>query len=186
MPPFKKQKAQKGEVVAYQHGKCLAMQWQDKVVTFLSSIHAATMEEVANRKDEVNLKPTIVLDYNNTMGGVDKCDQNLSYYPCTRNRQNVYYKKIFQHLMEMAIFNAYVLYAKSGGKGTHLDFRVKLVEELLLNIHDEQKTPKRGNSSRSNLVRHQGRHFHRKIPPHREESKPHVKVRSVLPVWQQR
>lgn len=80
MPPFKDISLKKGGICAYQRGKCLALQWRDKkLVTFLSTIHSPTMQDLVKRRNVQVSKPIIALDYNNTMGGIDRSDQNLSY-----------------------------------------------------------------------------------------------------------
>ncbi|GFV55065.1 piggyBac transposable element-derived protein 4 [Trichonephila clavipes] len=59
-------------------------------------------------------KPKIVLDYNNTMGNVDRMDQQIGYYDLTRSRQRKYHKKIFPYLLDITIFNAFQLWGKKG------------------------------------------------------------------------
>ncbi|GFY54124.1 hypothetical protein TNIN_79361 [Trichonephila inaurata madagascariensis] len=44
------------------------------------------MIEFEDRKKEKKLKPKVVHDYNNTMGGVEKVDQHLTGYPVARKR----------------------------------------------------------------------------------------------------
>lgn len=132
MPNFDTKRLRKGEIEAFQRGKCLCLQWKDKKpVTFLSTVHSAGSTDVTNRKGEVVSKPIIVIDYNNTMGGVDKSDQNLSDYPSARDGQKIYYKKLFRHLVDMVIYNASALYTKSGNSISHLEFRLSLVEGLI-------------------------------------------------------
>ena len=46
-------------------------------------MHNAEMVDVAVRRGPVQ-KPKVVLDYNYTMGGVDRVDQHLSCYPTPR------------------------------------------------------------------------------------------------------
>lgn len=166
MPPLRDANLKKGDIVAYQRGKCMALQWRDKkLVTLLSTVHDATMTEVVNRKKEKVSKPAVVIDYNHTMGGVDKSDQMLSYYPATRSRQKIYYKNIFRHLLDMAVFNAFVLHQKQGGKLSHLEFRLAVVEGLIQKYHDPNRILKRGRPSDTSLQRLTARHFVSYIPP---------------------
>lgn len=166
MPEFKKIKLNKGEVAAFQRGKCLTMQWRDKkLVTFLSTVHSPTMQDVVNSKNEQVSKPAVALDYNNTISGVDRSDQNMSYYSSLRKGQKVYYKKLFCLLLDISIFNAFCLYKKQGGTLSHLDFHVRLVELLLQRYLDSEERPRQGPRSDCTLMRLKGHHFPRKIPP---------------------
>ncbi|KAG0417831.1 hypothetical protein HPB47_005330 [Ixodes persulcatus] len=75
MPPLKDANLKKGDIVAYQRGKCMALQWRDKkLASLLSTVHDATMTEMVNRKKETVSIPAVVIDYNHTVGGVDKSD----------------------------------------------------------------------------------------------------------------
>ncbi|KAG0414574.1 hypothetical protein HPB47_008270 [Ixodes persulcatus] len=143
MPPFKDLKLKKGEVGAFQRGKCMALQWRHKkLVTLLSTVHDATVVEGVNARNEKVVKPAAVYDYNNTMGGVDKSDQNLSYYPAVRDGQKVYYKKIFGHLFDMCVYDSFVLYKKQGGELSQLDYRLDLVEKVIAANHDGSQRKK--------------------------------------------
>ena len=53
-----------------------------------------------------------ISDYNNTMGGVDLCIQEMSYYPTTRKQQGKYYIKNFRQFLDKSLWNAYALYKK--------------------------------------------------------------------------
>ncbi|GFX69365.1 piggyBac transposable element-derived protein 4 [Trichonephila clavipes] len=72
----------KGEIIAFQKGKMCVLKWKDKKpLHMLSTFHNADMMEVKAKKgDSVKLKPKAVVFYNNSMGGVDRSDQCLSYY----------------------------------------------------------------------------------------------------------
>lgn len=87
MPPqIKNKKLKKGEVAAYQKGKMMVLRWKDKKeVTLLSTVHNSEMQTVEKRGISVR-KPKIVVDYNDTMGGVDRVDQHLADYPIPRKR----------------------------------------------------------------------------------------------------
>ena len=92
---LRKAKLKKGEVSAYERGKVTVLRWKDKKdVNLLSTIHNAEIVNVEKR-GVVKSKPKLVLEYNNTMGGVDKVDQHLTDYPVPRKRGKKYYKKIF-------------------------------------------------------------------------------------------
>ena len=68
---MKQEKLQKGEVSAYSRGKLLAFKWKDKKdVLLLSSIYSAHLVDVETRTGSVS-KPKVVMNYNNTMGGVN-------------------------------------------------------------------------------------------------------------------
>ncbi len=65
------------------------------------------------------------------MGGVDHMDACIVAYSCARKRGNKFYKKIFFHLFDLAIWNVFVIYKKVLGNGmTHLDFRLDLIRTI--------------------------------------------------------
>ncbi|GBO46228.1 PiggyBac transposable element-derived protein 4 [Araneus ventricosus] len=93
---FKTMKLKKGEIKAFQKGKIMVLQWRDKkTLIMLSTTHNAELVSVESRKSTTKQKLKVVVDYNRSMGGVDKSDQCLLYYPSTRSRQRKYYKKYF-------------------------------------------------------------------------------------------
>ncbi|GBM28228.1 PiggyBac transposable element-derived protein 4 [Araneus ventricosus] len=129
---LQKKKLKLGEICAYQRGKVCLIKWMDKkAVSLLSTIHNPIMIEVPSYKNEVRKKPKVVMEYNNTMGGVDRMDQHLTNYPVTKKRGKKYYKKIFFHLLEVSLWNAFVLYQKHGGKYSHLNFRLDIIDRLI-------------------------------------------------------
>lgn len=68
------------------------MRWHDKKDVYIISMKHSKAEMVdtgklrrkKGDKAETVLKPTCVLEYNREMGGVDKQDQSLAYFPVTR------------------------------------------------------------------------------------------------------
>ena len=123
---------QKGSVIAYQKGKICVLKWKDKKpVLMLSTVHTANFKDIITKDKKTSKKPEAVIDYNQNMGGVDKSDQCLSYYPVARNHQRKYYKKIFRHLINQSVWNSYVIHKKKGGGISHIDFRMKLIERLI-------------------------------------------------------
>ncbi|GBM99291.1 PiggyBac transposable element-derived protein 4 [Araneus ventricosus] len=102
------------------------------------------------------------------MGGVDKADQCLSYYPTVRNQQKKYYLKIFRQILNQSVWNSFVLYKKNGGTMSHLDFRLQLVEELA-KIYGESKHSSQNTTSSDRL---NGRHFPSHIQPTQKKKAP--------------
>ncbi|KAF8763526.1 PiggyBac transposable element-derived protein like [Argiope bruennichi] len=143
----------------------MVLQWKDKkVLTMLSTIHNAALVSVESKiSTTTKQKPKVVVDYNRSMGGVDKSDQCLAYYSSPRSRQRKYYKKIFRHLLDQAVWNAFLLYKKNGGSVNHLEFRMRLIERLCEEGRGlpSSKVPK----SIENVGRLTGRHFPSLVAP---------------------
>lgn len=163
---LKTTKLRKGEITGFQRGKVTVMKWKDKKdVSLLSTVHSLQMSTVEKRQKQMK-KPQAVVDYNDTMGGVDRVDQHLAEYATPRKRGKKYYKKIFFHLLDLALWNSFVLYKKSGGTKLHLDFRLALVNEILKKYHNEVSSPRIGRPSTTpNPLRLSGRHFPEYLPP---------------------
>ena len=168
-----KEKLKKGEIISYSRGKLTAMRWKDKKdVSLLSTIHNAAMVEVEKR-DVLEMKPKAVMDYNNTMGGVDRVDQHLADYPTPRKRGKRYYKKIFFHILDLTVWNAYCLYKKSGGNKKPLQFRIQLIDKLLQENQPRLTSPKAGRPGRTPpLARLTERHFPDIIPATEKKKSP--------------
>ncbi|GBL75918.1 PiggyBac transposable element-derived protein 4 [Araneus ventricosus] len=111
------------------------------------------------------------------MGGVDKADQCLSYYPVARNQQRKYYKKIFRYLLSQAVWNAFVIFKKNRGKMRQVEFRMKLIERLI-EVTVCNPSTRRGPfpKSEENVVRLTGRHF----PFYVDESESRKKSRKCV------
>ncbi|XP_023238888.1 piggyBac transposable element-derived protein 4-like [Centruroides sculpturatus] len=138
-------KLKKGETVAMQRGKVMALKWQDKrAVTLLSTVHNPSMVRKQTHAGKIVVKPQVVVDYNDTMGGVDVLDQHLRDYPVARKRGKKFYKKVFFHLLDICTFNAFVLYKKNGGVLSHLDFRINIIETIIQKYHTETRVTKHG------------------------------------------
>ena len=83
LPPAMKRKMKmKGEliVIQLQKGNLVTTAFHDKRTVHLLSTNQITGTAADGR-------PLVLLDYNKTMGGVDKLDQQLSYYPLGRPRK---------------------------------------------------------------------------------------------------
>ncbi|GFY06669.1 piggyBac transposable element-derived protein 4 [Trichonephila clavipes] len=160
---FKSSTLKKEEIIAFQKGKMCVLKWKDKKpLHMLRTFHNADMMEVKAKKgDSVKLKPKAVVFYNNSMGGVDRSDQCLSYYPLSvaRNQQRKYYK-IFRHLLNQIVWNSFVIFKKNGRILNHIGFRMKLIERLIEEGGSDSSSRNFASPNISeNVVRLVGRHF---------------------------
>lgn len=120
-----------GEVLATYSSDLSLMVWRDaNLVSMISTYHHLQVG-THDKYNRVAYKPQIVLDYNKSMGGVDRKDQFLSAQPIERARNKVWYKKLFRRLFSTAIFNCFVIFASHNRNITHRQFRIILAEELL-------------------------------------------------------
>lgn len=125
-------KLKKGEIACAFRRKTMALKWKDKRdVGILSSIHDNAMVQVKSRRGRAGIKPQAIADYNANMGGVDLSDNLLTHFSCARNRLKKFYKKIFLHLLDMAILNAFLMYKKNGGNLTRADYIMDVSERLV-------------------------------------------------------
>lgn len=85
-----------------------------KVVHFLSTAHGHTEHAIPDRRQRgIRHRPHGSDAYNKNMGGVNKQDQLLQPYDCTRKSMK-WTKKLFFHFLKIAACNAFILAHKSG------------------------------------------------------------------------
>jgi len=103
----------------------------DKLVTLISSLH----DDITI--DETNKKPIIIMNYNETKGGVDSFDQMCQNMNAGRKTQR-WPLCIFYNMINIASINAYVIYLHnfrknntSGSKPlSRFQFMIRLQEQL--------------------------------------------------------
>lgn len=128
-------KIPKGQVKTFCSDTMIAMLWRDKkIVSKLSTCQTAELVDTGklNRKTgEAVTKPKCVIEYNDNMGGVDKCDQVIAPYQIPRKTLR-WYQKIAANVLDTVIFNSHIIYDHLHGKKTpHLDFRIMLIREII-------------------------------------------------------
>ena len=167
---IKNKKLKKGEEIAFQKGKMMIMKWQDKrTVAVLSTVYSTVMNSFI-KNGNISNKPQAILDYNHTIGGVDRMDASLANYSIKR-KQKYYYKKVFRQLLDISVWNAFILYKKMGGGLSNLNFRLKLIER----IAEENIKRKNDISSTQRVcsaIRFEGNHFPSYIPPSEKKLQP--------------
>ncbi|KAK9680994.1 DDE Tnp 1-like zinc-ribbon [Popillia japonica] len=172
-PGLGTKKTAKGDCLAYQRGKVMVLKWHDKkYVHLLSTVHNPEQVVTTKKNKEGNSikKPKVVVDYNYTMGGVDRLDQHLRNYQIAKTRGKKYYKKIFFHLLDLAVFNSFVLYQKNGGRMSNLDYRTELVEQMIRKYHSSTIPKKRGRPNQIGALRLTERHFPDFVPSTEKKS----------------
>jgi hypothetical protein len=128
---------QRGQFEHRQKDRLVATVWMDRApVYFLSTcvspLEGATVKRRDDEGKEVTVNcPTVVVNYNNYVHGVDTVNQLSSYYGIGR-RSLKWWRSVAWWLFDIAIVNAYTL-----GRLTHakkwpgiLDFRIDLMKEL--------------------------------------------------------
>ena len=80
-----KEKLERGESKFLRIDKLAAVDWRDKRDIYACSTIQGTGVDIRERKHGNPVtKPKIIINYNNHMNGVDKCDQFLALYPFCR------------------------------------------------------------------------------------------------------
>ncbi|KAG0433428.1 PiggyBac transposable element-derived protein 4 [Dictyocoela muelleri] len=136
-------KLKRGEVATQSTSGLLALKWKDKKDVYLLSTKHKNSEIIDTgkmrwdkKKKEVHkiIKPACVIEYNFGMGGVDRQDQVTACFPIMKKFMKGY-KKMFFYMMDIALFNSYVIYCKLSAttktKMHFVDFRLDIAERLL-------------------------------------------------------
>jgi hypothetical protein len=138
-----KTKLKRGDIRVRTRADLTAILWRDKRdVRVLSNIHNAPAEgNFCNERGKA-IKPQIVMDYSHHMGYVNKGDRMANIYSISR-RTFKWTKKLFVHLLDLAILNSYILHSSCGGKNiSHRDFRFTLVRNMPAHAGPERRAPR--------------------------------------------
>lgn len=125
-------KLKRGErIVRYTNGVMIA-KWRDnRDVMYISTEFRDNLIKYFNKRHQEKEKPEAIYNYNRFMGGIDKKDQMMSYYPFERKTLR-WYKKIGIHIIYMLLMNSYFLYKKYvRAKMSLYDYRLEVLEYLL-------------------------------------------------------
>ena len=157
----------------------LALKWQDKrEVHMLSTIHstAYTNSNKTDRQTGERLqKPVCIVDYTNNMGAVDHVDMQISFSECVRKTIK-WYKKLFIHLLDMAVYNAFVIYKMQNNTSYQLsDFRLEIIRQILTKYGPQRSSTIGRPSTRDSPLRLTARHFPSLIPQTLQSKQPQRK-----------
>ncbi|CAI6352915.1 unnamed protein product [Macrosiphum euphorbiae] len=127
----------------------IAVSWLDNKIVNMVSTYAGSQPVIEKKrffKSENRHKiitcPNVVGVYNSYMGGVDLIDSMLGYYRIPLSSKK-YYMKIFYHLIDLCVVNAWLLYRRVHPSEPYLslvDFKI-LISEVLCEM--KRTTPKR-------------------------------------------
>ena len=135
MPKFTK-KLKRGETECCRRKMLLAIKWSDKRhVSMLTTVNTPAIVDTSKKHyatGEFIRKPECVVSYTKNMGAVDKTDMQISLTECTRKTRK-WYRKLFFHLVDMCLYNAFVLYRvnTNNKKMQFIQFRTNVAEQLL-------------------------------------------------------
>jgi hypothetical protein len=146
--PIMDEKLEKGLFDYKNTDNLLALRWRDKKdVYMLTSAHEPKMIVTTKTNYATGLnksKPACVVDYNLNMGSVDMVDMVLSAINSCRKSLK-WYKKYFFHLLDMSIYNSYILYQQvTNKKLKYSKFHLILIKQILQKYPQENKRQARG------------------------------------------
>ncbi|KAK3740708.1 hypothetical protein RRG08_048952 [Elysia crispata] len=155
----------KGATVTAAKGPLLAQKFSDKKIVYMIFTGHTTETKTRRRHGGQEQDFPIIIDhYNHNMGGVDRLDQLLEPYDCTR-KTVAWYRKLALHFIQLAVLNAWNLHRHCGGKLPVHDFIRQVAGGLLLAPTEILET-----QDNENIARLTGRHFIETIPPTRKSN----------------
>jgi hypothetical protein len=126
-------KLKAGETVANYANGVLVAKWRDKRdVTFVSTEFENRLVDYFDKRGNSKSKPLPILKYNENMGGIDRQEQYLSYYPCHRKTLR-WYKKISigTHLSVATVKFIFFFLKYTNPRMSFYDFRLNIIKNLL-------------------------------------------------------
>jgi len=165
-------KLEVGQTESEHTSTMLAIRWKDRRdVYMLTTQFENQMIAVIGKKDHHGnqvMKPLSVLKYNENMGAIDKTDMLLSSVECVRKTIK-WYKKLFFHLIDLSLLNAYSSYKTVTGKHLSLaSYQLQLIREILTKYSKKSASNKTGHPhSRDTVIpmRLSDRHFPTTVSP---------------------
>ena len=142
----------RGESIKMQRDAMVAVVWHDKRDVRIISTNSQPTDEIVKRRSGHILTdvpcPSVIMNYNKNMGGVDLADQLRSYYEIGRNAKK-YWKCLMFYLLNICVVNSYIIYKetlRANGKRphTHLQYRQKLIDQLIGGFTSRRRVGRRG------------------------------------------
>ncbi|KAM4042928.1 piggyBac transposable element-derived protein 4-like [Anomaloglossus baeobatrachus] len=158
------QRLEKGESRALCSGNVLCVRYKDKrEVHVLSTLHGlSSTPDTVHGTGAKTGAPACAQECTKYMRGVDLSDQMLEPYSAAR-QMRLWYKKLALHIVQMALYNAYVLSRRAGHRGTFPEFQEAVIRHLLLGVPEEQ-APTTSSFAMESTRTVLGQHFPGKVP----------------------
>ncbi|KAJ8926270.1 hypothetical protein NQ314_021391, partial [Rhamnusium bicolor] len=130
-----------GTKAKYSNGIMIG-KWKDKRdVLYISTEFPNTMVTFTKKRAQEKVKPLPILNYNKFMSGVDRQDQMMAYYPCSRKTLR-WYKKLAIHFFQLILVNSHYMFNEYSGKRlTFYDYRLEVIRGLLGASLSKPKAP---------------------------------------------
>lgn len=98
----------------YRQGETLLVSYRQlatrkQVIVLSTATHTEDKIIRSKKSNGEGLKPVLIDKYNQFMGGVDVSDKSVYHNSCDRHTTK-YWKKLFFNYLDIAMFNAYVMY----------------------------------------------------------------------------
>ena len=117
---------------------CLKLKDKREGFMLTSAINPTLVSVVNTRHVQGKRKPSVVDNYSKKMGGVDKSDQLMSYFPLAR-RTSKWTTKLFMHLYTLSVIQSSIIYNKlqllNGNKKVPLPQYIKILGKELTEAH---------------------------------------------------
>ena len=108
----------------------------------LTNIHISPAKDNFCTERGKAIKPQIVIDYNQHMGYVGKCDIMANNSSISRHTFK-WTKKIVFYVKNPTVLNSYIPHSSCGGKKiSHRDFRYSLMRNVVAHAGPEQRLPR--------------------------------------------
>ena len=104
--------------------------------------------------------------YNASMGGVDVIDQKTAACRLSRKSKIRFYWRIFFDLIDIAIVNSYIVYAKLGNSISLLDFKIIVSKSLIERYSNRHRSFPLSRTSKRKAL---GSSLPKEIPTHMPE-----------------
>lgn len=138
LPKIFEKKLKAGEIVGKENlDGIIIVRWHDKRdIALLSTKHNFNMIDTGkkNKKNEIELKPKIIIDYNIAKMGINLSNKLSCYCSPVCKSVRWYHKVAIEVLLGISVANALIVYKKNNLQETNMSitkFREMLVDELL-------------------------------------------------------